>query len=414
MNRSVLLSIVDQAMISAFNLVLNLAFISFASPAQFGRFAFVLAGTFFASSAQNALVIMPLNYLLPGRAAAEADARLSMLTSANLALTLLVLPAGVGLGLLVDADPLLISAIAAYFLTVMIREYARNIMVVKGRIHRTLIYDAAAIVFSALTAPVLWRWTEPEAAVLAALTIGNLASFCVCRFDLKTDLGRLPGHLAAYREIWRDTRWALQGALQNEVMVRSYVFLVERMRDTAALGRLNAGRVALSPLLLIGSAWCRVARPRMVEALHRDEVSGIAGILASGLAITVGATVLYGLVLVLAWPIIEGYAFRHRYGDMETTVFYWWIYAAALGPTSVMSALMEARRQFRVLAAIGFGCAVLILVAISGVLVAGFDASAAVLVLAGVAVLEFSIFVVLTGRWMASRRCPPGGAADLP
>ena len=49
MKRTMLISLVDQALNSAFNLLLNLAFIAFATPAEFGRFAFVLAGSFFAA-----------------------------------------------------------------------------------------------------------------------------------------------------------------------------------------------------------------------------------------------------------------------------------------------------------------------------------------------------------------------------
>jgi O-antigen/teichoic acid export membrane protein len=407
MKRAVFLSLVDQALNSAFNLLLNLAFIAFATPDEFGRFAFLLAGSFFAASAQNALVVMPLNYLLPGREPREADAALSMLTSANLALVLMVMPASFGLAAVIGADMSLSLAAIAYFGTLMVREYVRNLMVVKGSVHLTLLYDAIAIVATVVFAVAFWQVLPPATATLAALSAGNCLSFICCRFDLKADFGRFSSHLSAYRGVWKDTRWALQGALQNEVMARSHVFLVERMRDAAALGMLNAGRVGVSPLLLVGTAWCRVARPRLVEKLARGEVASVLQLLRSGMVVIAGAAALYGLFLWVAWPYIDAYAFRDRYGDMAGNLVCWWLYALVVGQTSVMAALMEARRQFRALAIVGLGGAIIAPLLVFALLAAGLDASTAALGLAGVALMEFLVFGALT---MRDLRSPAFGA----
>jgi O-antigen/teichoic acid export membrane protein len=398
MRNAVVFSILDQALLSAFNLLLSLAFIGFATPSEFGRFAFVQAGGFFVTSAQNALVVMPLNYLLPGRPPEEADERLSMLTSVNLALTAAVLPVGFGLGAVVGADTTFLLAILAYFAVVTIRDYARNTLVVKGEIHRTLIFDVVAVAVASLLAAGLWRLIRPEAAVLAALAGGNLVSHLVCRVEAKTDLRRFPAHLAAYRRIWRDTRWALQGALQNEVAVRGWVFLVERMRDTASLGILNAGRVAVSPLPLIAAAWARVARPRLVAELHRGRPDRVRRLLWTGVGVVLGVSLLYGLALIAAWPWVEDLARRRHYGEMGTIVAAWWLQALAVGLTSVLSAHMEAQRRFRALAVISFlgGASALLLVFL--LLRAGGAIGTAVFALAGVGIAEFVALAVLTRR----------------
>ncbi len=414
MTRAVLLSLIDQALNSGFSLLLNLAFIAFATPAEFGIFAFLLAGSFFATSAQNALIIMPLNYLLPGREQEEVDRNLSMLTSANSVLSMLVLPVSLGLASVIGADVALLGATACYFLTMLVREYARNLMVVRGQIHRTLIYDLVALGATALLAVPLWKVLSPATAVLFALSAGNCLSFVWCRFDLKADFRRLPSHLSDYRGVWKDTRWALQGALQNEVMARSHVFLVERMRDAAALGMLNAGRVGVSPLLLVGTAWCRIARPKMVEELAHGEVRAVLRLLRSGAMIVGGAAVLYALFLVLAWPLLETYTFRNRYGDMTGNLFCWWLYALVVGQTSVMAALMEARRKFRLLAFVGFVGAVVMPLLVFTLLSFGLSASAAVLGLTGVSLFECAIFGVLTLRDLRSSSFGSGRKARVP
>lgn len=415
MKRAVLLSILDQAMISVFNLLLNLAFIAFASPSEFGRFALVLAAGFFAVSAQNALVVMPLNYLLPGREPEEVNASLSMLTSVNLVLTLAVLATCLGFAVALGADPLFTIAILFYFFVTMIREYVRNLMVVIGMIQRTLVYDAIAIVFSAALALVLWQAMAPEAAVLAGIGGGNLVAYFLGGFDRKADYRRLGRHLKAYyREVWKDTRWALQGALQNEVVRRSYVFIVERMRDAAALGTLNAGRVGVSPLMLISSAWSRVARPKLVDDLGRSDRAGVIRVLWTGAIAIVGASVLYGLALVVAWPCIEKCIFRHRYPGIETILLCWWIYAFVVGITTVASTLMEARRQFRELAAVGLAGAIAIPLLLLVFLSLDFGIASVVLVLCGVQLAELAVFVYLLVRTGAEQTGGADGSADAP
>lgn len=414
MKRAVLLSLIDQGLNSGFNLLLSMLLIAFATPAEFGRFAFILAGSFFAVSAQNALVIMPLNYLLPGRPAAEANAELTMLTSANLALTLLSLPVGYGLAAMIGGETSLVVASLAYFATLMAREYARNILVVTDRIHLTLAYDALAVVLTGLAVTGLWRLLPPEAAALGGLALGNFGALMVCRVETRRDLGRFRSHVSAYRRVWKDTRWALQGALQNEVVARSYVFLVERMRDVAAVGVLNAGRVTIAPLLLMSGAWSRVARPRLVEHIRLDQRRALVTILWSGAAAVTGASLIYGLVLLAACPYLDAYGFRDRYGDMRSIVFIWWIYALSVGLTSVMSVLMEARRQFRQLAVVGLIGALAVPLVIGGLLLSGFAAPSAIVGLAAVSLFELVAFSFIALRGPLGRSPLPASEAMTP
>lgn len=398
MKGAVFLSIIDQALLSAFNLALNLAFIAWSTPGEFGRFVLVLSGAFFAISAQNALIIMPLNYLLPGREAEEADAKLSMLTSANLALTAGATLASLTLGLLIGADMATHAAIAAYFAATLLREYTRGIMVVKGRVDRTLINDALFVAASAGLILALWPLGEPVTMMLSGIAGGGLIALLLGRVDMQFAPARFIAHLKAYRAVWKETRWALQGALQHEVEARGYVFLVEHWRDAATLGMLQAGRVTLSPLLLINNAWRRVARPRIVEDMHRGRPGNIARTLWFGAAVIAGATLLYGAVLAAAWPLLELYVFKQRYGDMTGIVLSWWLYSCIVGMLAVPVTLLEARRQFRLLATVGFAGATLIVMTLSGLAFVDFDVKTVVLTLCAVHAIELIVYLAMIRR----------------
>lgn len=402
MNKTVILSILDQGMMSAFNLALSFAFIAYATPAIFGSLVLIQAGAFFAISAQNALVVMPLNYLLPGREGPKADADISLLTSVNLLLTLAMSLASLGLSVFVQADVALFIAIGAYFATVLLREYVRNLSIVTGHMSRTLRDDAVMIFLSALAVPALWTIFRPETAALGGMALGNLGALIISRPNLRLDPGRIGAHLAAYRAIWKETRWALQGAMQNEVETRAYVFVVEHWRGAAALGTLQAGRIALSPLMLVINGWRRIARPRIVADLHRGRNDAVNRTLCYGAAAIAAATILYGLALVVAWPLLENFVFRQRYPDMGAIVLCWWLYSCVMAAAAVVVTLLEATRQFRVLARIGFGVALAIIVMLAGLTLIEVDIITVILSLTGIHLIEITIYCILIYRGAGS------------
>lgn len=403
MKRAVFLSIFDQGMISAFNLLLNLAFIAHATPSEFGRFALVQAIAFFALSAQNALVIMPLNYLVPGRPAAEANQQLSMLTSANIALIAACLPLGLIFTYAIAADPTLSLVILGYFVVMLAREYTRNVLIVGGRMAGALAYDVAAIVVSALLVLLAWQWLPPVTATLLGVAGANALVLLIGRIELHWNAGAFLAHLRSYGAVWKETRWALQGALQNEVEARSYVLMVEGWRDAAALGALQAGRTVMSPLLLIAPSWRRIARPRLVEHFQHGRTDAALKLLWAGALVIAAAAIAYAIVLQLAWPLFEAHVFTGRYSDMQPIVWSWWLYAVVVGLAGVATTMLEALRQFRALAALGFGLAVLIVLLLAGLIANGFDLATVVLALAGAHALELLVLIILVARHFLAR-----------
>lgn len=398
MRRALALSIIDQAMISGFNLVLNLLLIAFATPEQFGIFVLVQAIGFFAISAQNALVVTPLNYLLPGQPEPLMRQQLSMLTNANAVLVLLGLVLALALAGMIGADLPLFFAILGYFGITLMREYVRNVLVVTERMAQTLILNAAAIAATFLLLLGFWHILPPAAAALAAIALGNLAVLLAGRVRLHWQPAQFTAHLRDYRRVWDKTRWALQGALQNEVEARSYVILLERWRDAAALGTIQAGRTVLSPLLLIAPSWRRIARPKMVRHFQNGETGAVRALLWNGALIIILASLAYGLVIHFAWPLFETHVFKGRYGDMHNIVLAWWLYALIVGLAGIAATQLEAQRRFRALALVGLVIAALVIAVLVPLVWLGASLMIIVLALTTLHVLELVAYLVLIAR----------------
>lgn len=358
MKRHVALSILDQGALSILSLGLNLTLIAYASPEQFGHFVMIFSGLVFATSAQNALIFTPLNVLLPGRDKSQQVQHLSMLTSISLVALAAQVLVGGGLLLLVQVDPILSIAIVAYFGTSLLREYSRAVFLVREAVGRALALDTIFIVLSALAVAGLWQVTDPLTAVIAGLTVANVLSMLLYRQSLYPDLRSFGQHWTEYRGHWHDTRWALQGAVQSEVQARGYVFVTQAWQGASVLGMLQAGRVLLAPLPLIAGAWGRVARPKLVAMMHRNPEADGLPILVGGLMTVTGASLAYAVLIALVWPLIESFVFTDKYPDMTGIVMLWWTQALLASLNAVLGTLLQARRQFRVLAMVGLATAV--------------------------------------------------------
>jgi hypothetical protein len=92
MKRNLILSVFDQAVVSAFNFALNLFLIKLWSPEHFGFFAVIAATAISANMIQNAVINTPLAVHLPIiNLASERAVLVKVFSAANMLLTLVVL-----------------------------------------------------------------------------------------------------------------------------------------------------------------------------------------------------------------------------------------------------------------------------------------------------------------------------------
>lgn len=399
MRRDLILSIVDQAILSAFNLGLSLLLVALAPPDAFGLFVVLISVQFVLLSVQNALVVTPLNVLIPGRAEDEQRRQLGMLASANLAMVLLGAVGGAVMAVVYGTPPVTAVAAAATIGLALMREYARNVLIVSERMARALVLDLVFVAVACLATALLWQTTDHVTAALGGMAVGSAVAVIGLSPARALKPRLLVDHWRSYGAVWTETRWALLGAVQTEGQSRGYVFLVEAWRGTAVLAGLQAGRTILSPLQLAASAWGRIARPKLVAMLHRGELSGIVPMVGQGALIVGGLAVAFGALIVALWPLIETYVFRGRYTDMAPVVLLWWLHATLLSLNGVVSTLLQARRQFRELALIGMATAGLCLVGLLALTQTTLPAIAALFVLIAAEALD-----MLGQLWLMLRR----------
>ena len=345
MRRLISLAVLDQALLSALSLGVGLVLIKFGTVTSVGTFALALSMAFLSQGVQNAMVITPAAVRIFGVSRDRQAEVLETLTTMDLCLSagvsMMVLVAGRLLGFTV------IEALGAAFLvsTNLVRELARGILIGIGNIKRCIALDATYVSVAAISVYVLWQWLSPALACMTGLAIGN----GVAAFGLAPRFHRRPGqiaeHVSDYKaSYWAEVRWMLVGAGAYEIHERSYVFMMQMMRGTAALGMLHAGRFLISPLGLLTTAWGRAMRPQMAAYLRDGDVARARGIVGAGILVMVGLTAIYILCILSLWNYIDRLLFGERYGDMWPVVAAWCGYSLLSVPASCLSFYYQAEK----------------------------------------------------------------------
>jgi len=364
MNRPLVLSLIDQALTSGWSFVVMSALVAFTDPTTVGHFALYASALLIAVGLHSALITTPMNVMLPGRdqatraglavALARADT-IGRLVAAGLA----ALVAGLLDGWTVA--PLAAALVAA----TLWRETERARAIGIERMDRCLAIDAVAIGVTLVVVAGALLVVAPVPAILSGMAIGSAAGALAAQRWAE----RVEAPSAGYGAIWGDARYGLIGALATEAQDRGYVFLVGLLRGEAAVGVLQAGRILSAPLSLTGTAWGRVARPRMTRMIAAGDRAGARRELVRGL---VGLTLLAGavfLALALFWPWIEARVLRGQYEGIGMIAAVWAGHTLAVVLSTAISFHMQAEERFEELARVSFmSCAV----ALALVLLLGF------------------------------------------
>lgn len=355
--RPIILSVLDQALTSGLSFGLVIGLVAFTDPATVGHYAIYAASLLIAIGLHAALVTTPLNVMIPGRTPEERDWLIAGIRAADrIGIGLAAAAAALAAGLL---DTWVMAPLAAALVAgALWREMERAKAIGEERMDRCLTIDAVAI---GLTLPMIavFLWIGPPVpAILAGLALGNCAGALVARRWLTDQPDANP---KAYGAVWTDARWGLTGALATEAQDRGYVFLVAMLRNEAAVGILQAGRILTAPLTLTGTAWGRVARPRMTRALADGNRSGARAILVRGLLGLTALSLVVFAGLALIWPLIEAYILRGQYEGIAKITAVWALYALMVVLSTGISFYLQAEERFAELARVSIASSIVAL-----------------------------------------------------
>lgn len=355
MKRSLVLSVADQAVVSAFNFALSLFLVRFASPVDFGVFAIIYAVSLFTAMIQNAVINTPLSVHLPTVADDTGKARLRrVFSAANLMISAgLLIASAAAMPLWLGPTATALGA-CVYLVAQFFREYFRSLLAVEGRLASLLVADIVCVALSVIAlATVHWQdqyaWQVVPATLLIVGVAGTL-SIVPCVLTLGS-IGRLRGLAAEIRQVfaeqWKEIRWSLLGVITTEIQNRGYVYIAAAVIGPAAVAQLQAGRIFFGPLNLLTSAWARVARPQLAGLLARTDADGFDATLKRAVQAFALFNVVFLVSLWLAWQQLSSLVFGGKYEEMGIVVAAWGVANIAFQCRSCLGIGVQAMRRFR-------------------------------------------------------------------
>ena len=332
---------------------INLLLIGLAGAESFGRFIVVFAAYLLSFGAQSALILLPINVLIPGRRKPMQSRNLRMLATVDIAVvgvSAVVVAAtvallGFGWGLVFSSAALVVFASN--------RELMRTVFLTQNRARRYLAMDVTVIGATCAALSVTWTLMQPETAVISSLAFGNLVGAAAFGENVQRMPMRLGAMIRRYSDYWTKSRWALAGAVVTDAQMRFYIFVIEILRGSAALGVLQAGRVMVNPISMLAYAWARAIRPNMAERLTHGDRAGALSMMKSGVLLIAGVGVAYLTVLNLAWPLIDEHLLKGRYPGLFDTLLLWSVFALLNVPTICVSIYLQAAHKYQQLTICG-------------------------------------------------------------
>jgi len=424
MRTSLVFSIADQAMLSAFNFGLAILLIRMWTPEVFGIYAVVLALSFMAMSGLSALVGSQLAVLRPAarRDGYEDELLAALWLAGVLMIVSVVLLSGLGLSLLwSELGPSLAAGAACFVGGTLLREYVRIYHFSALRVAPVFAADALYVGMGVVCVAALYVrngaldvaslvWLLGLASALAAVpTLLLHAGQFRLRWSRET--------LSRFAGVWRMySRWALLGALTTEVHNRFHVFVLAGVFGTAAAGTVQAGALLFRPMDLMVQAWTRIAHPTFAKAFARGQVSAadrLAHLSALGI---IAAAAMFMAVVWAAWPLLQTHVFRGAYADIETVVLLWALAMAVRLVGEVYSAQLQGLAKFRELTIASIAGATMALISLAAVVALGnYQWAILAVVLGHVADLAVVLWIrrkALRGEAASFASEPAGAPAD--
>lgn len=334
-----MVSVLDQAILSAVNFAIGLAFIQFSSKLDYGIYVQLFGLLMLSMSLQTAVVNGPLIAMAPKRqqrglrAVSAMMFRLQTVVSIILAV---IAFAGVEIAALGFQIPALEQSVAWTFalaiITQWVREFAREFYFVRLNPHATFLVDLCYVVpLAGLLGLGIWLGEFDTTWVLGAMAVANgfAGALGIWRSGLKpfSAHGRWRKPI---RQSWDMSRWALPGVVLSWLANFSFVFIVAAMLGAVAAAEVSAARLLLMPAGLCNTAWVSVIIPRVSRWTGNGELHRMNKIALVSIGALWTIIIGYTAVLMLGYDLLEQYVLGEDYAGLQGLAIAWAAYFLAV------------------------------------------------------------------------------------
>jgi O-antigen/teichoic acid export membrane protein len=351
----VILSVLDQAWLSAANLLLGVFLIKHSSKEEYGSYVLGYAVILFLVGVQNALVSTQMSVLAPSRSPAEQGRFCSALAVGQFLIFVPVVMVIALVGLVLQLKGLfsganLAYAIAISVLGIILREFFRSYFFLRLRPHAVLYLDIAfvGLLFAGLWAAVVMKVQSLNLAALVMMGLASAIVGCIAAYLARKELPVTKADIRpALKESWQHGKWALGGVTVTWLQDQSYIYLLTGFASAAETAEASAARLFLAPLTLINAGFSRVLMPRWAYMAHEKKHGELEQMASRVKWLLVGMTVIYVAVLLLMKDWLVPLLLTGDYTQTSTLIVLWGVVFALQAVRGNYSSLLQVFKKFR-------------------------------------------------------------------
>lgn len=326
MKKRIILSTVDQGILSALNFFVNMFLIKTWSIENYGMYTIVFSIGLLLIGLQNALINTP--YSISWAKGTAGTVRFELV---NLLFCIIfpLLVMGV-FYLYAEYNGFKLESISVflYLVGMLFKEYLRAKWIVEQKIKLALVSD---VLYIALIALFYAMFEISNLAInfdldvlLIIIAISSLLSIVVAiKNEVLSVL--LPPYkgLFGYSQVWQQSKWSLVGVLSTELQNRGYIYIISTFFGLGTLGIIQAGKVFFGPLNLLISGWGRVVRPVLAKFYHNHEYDKFKKTLNTSYLSFAVINISFCLIIMTFWGSIDSYLYENRYENIAIIVLQW-------------------------------------------------------------------------------------------
>ncbi|MBC3885705.1 lipopolysaccharide biosynthesis protein [Undibacterium griseum] len=400
---SSLLSVIDQAMLSALNFAIGALLIRMVDKDVYGLYGQLYAGGLLAGLVVDSWISGPLTTVASAvhdntrkillRRYWERQIFWTLMSGTLVLLVVKWVPAATHLQ---ERSWLLAGAFGAYVIGNGLREYGRTVGFIQSDLVSVLRQDAiyVATVVAGLVALYLWQQIALEylflllsaASVLCTLA-GRARLLARTATDTQMEAGDAEVLEAHHETIRGHGQWAVLGVVVGWLSNYSYVYLSGAWLGLAAIADLNASRLLLMPIPLAVAAWSRVARPEASRLMAEHNWSGLRKLTLASIAGIELVVLAYVGLLLLTLPWLEARVIGSKYSGLDPLILLWGIYFATNAVRIIGTSWLMSGGAFRAMFFLGSVTLVLV-IAITYAAIPYWAAAGAIMALIAVELFE--------------------------
>lgn len=349
MKRSLVLTSIDEAMLSAISFGISLAFIRVGDKSDFGVYTLVMGIILLIRGVENAIVVTPLT---THGARLERNDRERFVGAVERLQTLLGLAGALLLaaGLLVrgGAGSVQLAGAAAFAaFGTWLREFQRSVWLLEERNGQALIGDAIYAALTMIGLAIVWI-VERTVTTTTVLFVTGCGAFAPGVIGLaRRGTGPHAPLRPTARVLYEQGRWTLPGTAVIWGQNSGYAYLVSLLIDNAAVATLATARLFVMPVMLLLTAWGRIFLPRAGTLIASDAKLEVRRLATRGALVLVAVSVPYLAAVGVFFWLGGMHYLSAKYQGVGPYVALWAVFAIVAIVRSAASNALLAHHAFR-------------------------------------------------------------------